>query len=449
MGKGNKSKFDRKESRRDSRDSAKKEKRESKPITGKSVTGKIKSDGGMSKIEMTSEGEEVLLKLITMLDSGELEINLASALPVNEIESDESDNDNDDDSDGEDEDNDSDDDSDDDESDSDDDDDIPSNFGPKDMKKLAITAPKPVVEKVIFTEKQRRSLVRRLIRDDRKLSIDLASKMSTERISRNLVAKAIMINDKNATKDGGVSENIPVDSIDSLPSRYLNLPPKLSPTLRVNIFCGSKSGGGAASGASKLVLTDRTEPLERLIEIARNKFAASKKFSQLLILPELTVLDEDGLFLLNDDTQLLLSIGAVVKRTVKETVKDTGKDKDKDVVENIKLETEAENGKEHDKTTNTVKDLNQDITAIPADEYWCPPERSYNAESIETPRVIGDDDKCALMKKQQERLFSDVSYQKILLGRKSLPIYKVREVRTEILCDFFGIFAYHRQFFFN
>ena len=86
MGKGKKSKHDRKETRKEGRDNLK---RDAKQL--KTPTGRVKSNGGVSKIEMTSEGEEMLLRLIVMLDSGDLEVNLASALPVITDDSDDND----------------------------------------------------------------------------------------------------------------------------------------------------------------------------------------------------------------------------------------------------------------------------------------------------------------------------------------------------------------------
>lgn len=419
MGKGKKSKNDRKETRKDRRDNLKKDANQSK-----SSTGKIKSNGGISKIEMTAEGEEVLLRLITMLDSGELEINLASALPIVTDDGDDeddgySDGTNDQPSDGSIEEDSGDSDDEDDEEDEEDEEDHP-----KDMKKVNIAPLNAVKEAFVFTDEQRRRLVRKLIRDDRRVSIAMANRLSEERVSRNLVAKAMMINEKIKQRGDIISENIPINNNDGIPSQYLSPAPLASSSsvLRVNISCGSKSGGRLPNGISKLVLTDRTEPLDRLLDIARNKFAAPKKFSQLISLPDGAVLNADSLFLLPDGAQLLLVIGDMSKdvgRRVK--ILPAVLDSIIPLENNDALQKKTDGSQSVDPSSET------NLTAL-GDNYWCPPEKTYFTEAQQTPRIIGDEQECRKMQDKQIKMFADSSYKTILSGRRGLPIYKVREV---------------------
>ena len=411
MGKGKKSKHDRKETRKEGRDNLK---RDAKQL--KTPTGRVKSNGGVSKIEMTSEGEEMLLRLIVMLDSGDLEVNLASALPVITDDSDDNDGSS---SDGtNDEQAASSDEGDSDDSDDADDEDENEDDFTINVKKITVSPVSESKNNIIFTDKQRRSLVRKLIRDDRRVSIELASRLSDQKASRNLVAKAIMMNEKSKQKGDIASENISINSSDGVPPQYFNQAMPASSMLRINISCGSKSGGRVAGGMSKLILTDRTEPLDRLIEVARNKFAATKKFSQLVILPEGALLDADGLFLLPDGAQLLLVVGDIAK----------------DVVHRVKTSPVSVDSEvpltDSRISLNEGKTISDSEIGAPilVDTYWCPPERSYVVEAQRTPRSIGDDVESSNMREKQVKMFTDPSYRAINTGRSGLPIHKVREV---------------------
>lgn len=409
MGKGKQSKHDRKESRKEGRDNVK---RDAKQL--KAPSRKVKAKGGISKIEMTSEGEEMLLRLITMLDSGDLEVNLASALPIITEDSDDNDDSSSDGtndeqdviSDHEDSD------------DSDDEDDDDEDDFSKDMKKITVAPLSVSKNNVIFTDKQRRSLVRKLIRDDRRVSIELANRLAEQKVSRNLVAKAKMINEKSKQKGDVASEHISIDFNDSVPPQYFSQTTPVSSILRLNISCGSKSGGRVAGGMSKLILTDRTEPLNRLLEIARNKFAAPKKFSQLVILPDGVLLDADGLFLLPDGAQLLLVVGDIGKdaahrvKTAPVVVDSEVPSTDSDIIL---------------KEVDTVSDSESGAPTL-VDNYWCPPERSHVIEAQRTPRSIGDYVESNNMREKQIKMFGDPSYKAINTGRSGLPIHKVREV---------------------
>ena len=158
--------------------------------------------------------------------------------------------------------------------------------------------------------------------------------------------------------------------------------------------------------------------LDRLIEVARNKFAAPKKFSQLVILPEGVLLDADALFLLPDGAQLLLVVGDIAKDVV-HRVKTSPVSVDSEVPLTDRRISLNE-GK-------TISD-SEIGTPILVDSYWCPPERSYVVEAQKTPRSIGDDVESSNMREKQVKMFTDPSYRAINTGRSGLPIYKVREV---------------------
>ena len=397
-----------------------KEKKGNKNKEKKATGGKIKCSGGITKIGMTENDEERVLKLITMLDSGELEISLASA--VSSIPDDSSDDSDDTggSSSGDDSEDDS-EDSDDDSEDSDDDNDFNFDRDDSNVKKATEKSTAPVPNEKIcqvdFTDKQRRSLIRKLIRDDRKLSHLLACKASDEKQSRNLLTKAIMTSERKSTVQNDPKKGEPLlSNRKKLPDQYVEIPKDVSPVIRLNLSCATKAGSLAVSGAMKLVLFDRLESLERLVEIARNKFAATKKFSDLLVLPEGTLLTAEELFSLPDGSHLLLSIGQRSQTPTKVT-----------------LHTEELNQKSGTEVSSVIQGkeggavLSSD-TAPDEDDYWAPPEKFISSEAQYTPRVVGDEKLSKLLKGEQDATFLRPTYTKILQQRQSLPIFEVREV---------------------
>jgi hypothetical protein len=411
-------------------------KRDDKKITKqkkvkKPTGGKIKCDGGITKIGMSQNDEERVLKLITMLDSGELEINLAAAVSsIPDDSSDESDDDggscSGDESDNDSEDSDSDDDS----EDSDDNEDFHFDRDVSNKKKaptkFSTSDTNAIISKVDFTEKQRRSLIRKLIRDDRKLSYLLACKASDEKLSRNLLAKAIMTSEKKiAGQNDSKKGDLILTNKNKMPRQYVEIPQDLSATIRLNLSCASKAGSIAVSGPTKVVLFDRVESLERLVEITRNKFAATKKFSELLILPEGQLLTADELFNLPDGSHLLLSIGQRTETPSK-----------------VKPLTELLNQK-NGIPMSSVDKGKEDKAVLPTesapseDDYWAPPDKFVSLEALTTPRVVGDEKLCKQLMEDQEARFSNQSYAKILTQRKSLPIFEVREVSVLIQNRFY------------
>ena len=416
----NKVSNDRDRTTRDKKSDSKKskEKKSNKNKEKKATGGKIKCSGGITKIGMTENDEERVLKLISMLDSGELEINLASA--VSSIPDDSSDDSDDTggSSSGDDSEDDS-EDSDDDSEDSDDNNDFNFDRDDSNVKKAVKKSIAPIqkISPVDFTDKQRRSLIRKLIRDDRKLSHLLACKASDEKQSRNLLAKAIMTSEKKSPVQNEPKKEEPLlSNRKKLPDQYVEIPKDVSPVIRLNLSCATKAGSLAVSGAMKLVLFDRLESLERLVEIARNKFAATKKFSDLLVLPEGTLLTADELFNLPDSSHLLLSIGQRSQTPTKVT-----------------LHTEELNQKSGTvvSSVNQGKESGAILSNDPVpdeDDYWAPPEKFNSSEAQYTPRVVGDEKLCKLLKAEQDATFSRPTYSKILQQRQSLPIFEVREV---------------------
>ena len=385
----------------------KKGKEHDAPIA-KHTKGKLSSDGGISKIVMTPEDEEMMLRLITMLDSGELEINLAAALPETaDTNCDSSDDDDDDD----------DDEPDDDEDNSDSDDEDSSDDGNlmKGSKGLTATATQAAKTEMIFTEKQRRSLVRKLIRDDRKTSFDLACKARDDKVSRILLAKSMTTSQKKSPHSDSSNDTTPslLKNCGLLPL-YLDETPVLSSSLvRVNISCLSKPGN-----VSKVVLVDRTETVEGLIEIARKKFTASKKYSVLLILPEGTALRPESLFTLPNGSNLSLAIGSDKLQASSEKAADDAPRSDK-----VRAgQTPIKNVEEGDKPGGS-----DNLTETVKDDYWSPPE-TVVVQAQKTPRKLGDEAECSLLKKKQDAMFTNPSYREIRSQRQSLPIHRVRKV---------------------
>ena len=412
-----------------------KDKKSNKNKEKKATGGKIKCSGGITKIGMTYNDEERVLKLITMLDSGELEINLASAVSsIPDDSSDESDDTGGSNSGDESEDDSE--DSDDDSEDSDDDDDFDFERKDSDLKgalKLSNKAiPEDKICQVDFTDKQRRSLIRKLIRDDRKLSHFLACKASDEKHSRNLLAKAIMTSEKKSDGLNDTKKGEPMlSNKNKLPQQYVEISHDLSPMIRLNLSCASKAGSIVISGATKLILFDRSESLERLTEIARNKFAATKKFSDLLVLPEGKLLTADELYSIPDGSHLLLSIGQRAETTPK-----------------VKPQTEVSNQKGEllmscvDKGKEAAAVLLGDPTPN-EDDYWAPPDKFVSKDAQYTSRVVGDDVMCKLLKEEQEVAFSKPSYTKILAQRQSLPIFEVRDVSDQALGRCYSFYMNH------
>lgn len=398
-----------------------KQKMEKKP-----KSGKIKCDGGITKIGMSHNDEERILKLITMLDSGELEINLAATIssipddsseesddPGGSCSGDESDDDSEDS------------DSDDDSEDSDDVEGFCFDRDFSDKVKAPAKFSTPIsnanISKVDFAEKQRRSLIRKLIRDDRKLSYLLACKASDEKQSRNLLAKAIMTSEKKiAGQNDSKKGDLILINKNKMPRQYAEIPQDLSPSIRLTLSCASKAGSTAVSGPTKVVLFDRVESLERLIEITRNKFAATKKFSELLILPEGQLLTADELYDLPDGSHLLLSVGQRTETPSK-----------------LKPLTELPNQK-NGIPMSSVDEGKEDKAVMPTesalseDDYWVPPDKFVSLEDLTTPRVVGDEKLCRQLRVDQETGFSNRSYAKILAQRQSLPIFEVRAVSVRI-----------------
>lgn len=387
--------------------------------TDKTTSGKLISNGGISKIVMNPEDEEMLLRLITMLDSGELEINLASALPdIPDSNCESSDDDDDDDNNvGGDDDDDA---GDDDDSDSDPEDSSSSdddNFS-QETKEIKAAASHPAKTEMIFTEKQRRSLVRRLIRDDRKTSFDLACKIRDEKVSRTLLARSMMISQKKTLQSDNLNEtNSSLLLKNSGLPLYLDESPIVSSSssvVRVNISCSSKPGN-----ISKVVLVERTETVEGLVEIARKKFTVPKKYSVLLIVPEGTILRPETLFTLPNGSNLSLAIGSDKVQLSNEKAEAAPRsDKVRAVHTALKNDEESEKPGDGDNSTVAVKE-----------DYWSPPDNGNVIQAQKTPRRLGDDAECNLRRSKQESMFASPSYKEIRNQRQSLPISKVRKVK--------------------
>jgi flagellar biosynthesis GTPase FlhF len=424
MGRGNKSSNNRKEVRKEGRTQKKDEIRESKS----KQTGKAKSlgsNGGISKITMGSEDEEMLLKLITMLDSGELDINLASSL-ANAVDA-ESDSESDvdsDDSGGDDDDLSDDDEDEDDISDSDFDDDAEENDFNTGLKKNAVPTEQPVKSAIVFTDKQRRSLVRKLIRDDRKMSVELAHKVAQEKASRRSVSNAIMSLETDKSRDKNALPEPPTsDDSSGLPSQYLNLPPGMTSALRINVSCESKE---SKSGGIKLVMADRTNSLDALVQLVRNKFNASKKFSELVIMPAGKIMDPDDLISLPDGTHVVLSVRSIKETKIQQTL-----------ATHIDYLPVVNQGNTVDKKPSSVVVIaaSSEEDQLVKEEFWSPPENSNVLEVIKTPRIVNDEAECSLLKKKQEDMLAHSSYKSILIQRQSLPIHKVRENLLDTIRD--------------
>ena len=361
-------------------------------VSKKKVSGaKIKADGGISTIQMTNQEEEMLLKLIKMLDAGEFDVNLAADVSMADGSSDSDDDDDEDEDDGYSENEDS---ASEDSDDDDDSDDVVEMTSSKKTSPAALQNSKAVLT---FTDQQRRSLVRRLIRNDRILTLNLEMKTKEEKKSKDLVVKSIMSVEKSKGNDlSGPAHK-----------KSGNSQPRVSSALRLTISCAKKIGSIVPMGPSKLVLADRKDSLDEVVLAARNKFAASKKFSELLIMPDGTQLTDDDMSTLNDDCHLLLVIGGGPKKAQSSTA-------------------------ERKEADTSVKKIDSETVVKIADEYWSPPEINYSDQVLNTPRVVGDIAKSQILLEKQKTMLALPSYNDVLLKRQSLPIFELKEVNTYV-----------------
>lgn len=330
MGKGNKSKNERKDGRKEERDRLKKDKLLSKtPIEKLNHTS---NSCGITRIFMTEEKEELLLKLMIMLESGNTNDELVTVLLESVVldrysESDDessneldiefddkaSSHDEDDDSDNEEE----------------EDDDTEVYLSKNGSEK--ITIPKFPISKLNLTDKQKRDLIRKLIRDDRRKNIDLVAKVNDDRLNRKAVVKQIFVGNNN-TKVGKMSFDTVVnvvedDCIDlscvspclpiaapsqaagpvlkNAPIQQQILSKVQSSPVRIIISCENKAF------SPKLFLVDCTwsaaASLDALLQAARNRFSVGKRYNALLVLPERRLLDAGTLSSLADGNRLLLA----------------------------------------------------------------------------------------------------------------------------------------------
>ena len=419
-------------------DKRKEQRKEERSNSKKSKTPRsLRSNGyssSVSKIEMNEQVEELLIKLMTMLDAGDTDGDVVAAMleqasteVVDDVSSDE---DEDEDEDGEEDQNHSScTDEDDDEGDDDDDDDIIVND--RSGSRAQVDKQRKIVQAVL-TDKQRHALVRKLIRDDRRKRIDLASKSYDEKCARKVVINRNMTTSDGTKSTTSTTKTSSVDQVDTgigLPVQYRQLPTGYGPQVRITVSCESKK-----SSCSKLIVVERTENLESLVNIVRKKFNVPQKYSELTMMPTGMVLDADRLFSLSDGTHLVLVVGTKGEKHGHDTVLDGDARTEKDSV------VEESSVKEMDESTATIEKeaagdpidrMNQTKTALftslDSEILLSPAPSTEPIEIEQTVRTVGNDTECAALLRQQQNLFGSASYSSILTQRASLPIFKVRD----------------------
>lgn len=169
--------------------------------------------------------------------------------------------------------------------------------------------------------------VRKLVRDERALCRRL------EELKK--VAKAEMKADRAAARLKRIADmqtqgadSTPVAELSRVPSEIAKdtlLPMvtkalktlksrPLPPTVRLSVSCESK-----ASTPDKLIIFDRSQPLEALIQQARNKFAVTKKFDCLLLLASKTIMTASDLLQAVDGMLVRLTFAYKYKTMSKPT----------------------------------------------------------------------------------------------------------------------------------
>lgn len=402
-------------------DKRKEKRKEDRASNRHSVPSKAKIAGGsaaVSKIEMNEEVEELLIRLMTMLDAGDTEGDL-TAVMLNQAALETVDDDDEvvfdedekiegelcSDSDG--------DDSSDDDSENDDSDRLQNN---------KVDA--------VLTDKQRRILVRKLIRDDRHRRINFAAKSYNEKcarknvINRHLDADGIQSSKERCSMSTSHNASAVAEEVRSgLPVQYREIPNNKGPQVRLTVSCESKKTTG-----SKLIVVDRTDNLGALVSAVRKKFNVPQKYAELIAMPAGTVLGMDDLFSLYDDTHLVLGLASKVATTSTHGV-DVGDVDDEPAV--IALETEgavatvAIGHQVSLSATPIAHDSNKASETLPVPDI----------AADNTPRTVGDEIECAALLLRQRTLFGASSYQSILAQRKSLPIYRVRDALLAAIRD--------------
>jgi flagellar biosynthesis GTPase FlhF len=200
------------------------------------------------------------------------------------------------------------------------------------------------------------------------------------------------------------------------------LKPGVPQHVRINVSSESVKGG-----SSKLILADRLQPVDLLVQLVRNKFGASKKFACLLLLPSREKLDEDRLLSLKDGASLILTSDAADAAT-NSSLRVANK---KQQHAQLQVQAPAQVFEDHD-------DAFRKEESRPAEAPSSEPQKKSSCEysnllhdednfSTPSPRAVGDEEANTSLKTWYAQLSSQPEFSNILSKRRALPIFRKRD----------------------
>jgi hypothetical protein len=260
--------------------------------------------------------------------------------------------------------------------------------------------------------RQRASFVRKLIRDERRSSRIQSASKTAVKVQRNSLVNASPTAPAQLT---GIQSLLPRSKI------------ARSPQVRLLVSCENKGG------PAKLVVIDRSAPVEDVIQLARQKFNVGKKYCYLVTESKaLATFDTDDI---ENEVAALLTQVLPVQVTVeykKELLVDTPK-----VVVAAPAKSAMSSDEVRDDASESASSSSGDSDSdssegLTGGKYEsCPPVWTFDAmaaSTIELSTPRRDDPaesqrlKVALEEMQSRRAGSDVT-----LGRERLPIYASKQ----------------------
>jgi hypothetical protein len=386
------------------------------------------SNGGISKISLNTEEEELLIRLIAMLDIKDKtklksvsSSSSSSSSSIKKLENSNSNNDNDSDSDS----SNSRDSSDSDCSESSDNevieqlnsDIIPKTIFSVESSKIKKDK-KKIEEKVELPPPSLNldAIARKLIRDDRLASkfdavdrqVEKQAKISIIKNTGKLTTKTI------TTTISKESQSSPIIVEKDLPIQYrkqTNLPK----SIRFNVSCEAKKG------ATKLVIIERTQNIDNIIQLFRQKFNVSKKYNILLSSITKEELSDYDLTIIKDEIGVILTI----KR-------DEGKNLQSNKIQVNEIEKVSINKDEKEKTElNKKEEINESkpFKNKKNKKYSVsmPPETIFDEQnSFKSPIYINKKESLQMKHDLNGRLMNsnDISIDN---ARKQLPIFRIKQ----------------------
>ena len=257
-------------------------------------------------------------------------------------------------------------------------------------------------------------LVRKWIRDDRRVSrqLELSNTEDTTQIVRRMKRSIAVGFPKTVTK-GETEVNQPLESTASimklLHDQSSALKINYGTNVRLKISCTKKNGG------IKVIVINRSTPLEDLVSQCRLKLNIGKKFTTLYTrndrpANDLRVLSDVDLLTIADDTEIILSdIASPVPLKVEKEPECHIED---EIVHQEKV---------HSKSHGEEAVIKADST------YWIPPEASITGDEVPND-LSPDPTRSEAMKRDLHiRWQSDYYISRIKEHRECLPVFSLRD----------------------